>query len=66
MTGATCLNCHYTAETFGVLDACPNCGTIGGILNAINVAGVEILPSVFPSRPASLRMQSFANKAHVR
>lgn len=46
MTGATCLNCHYTDETFGVLDACPKCGTIGGVLNAIKVAGVEILPSV--------------------
>ena len=46
MIGATCLNCHYTGETFDVLDTCPKCGTIGGILNAINVAGIEILPSV--------------------
>lgn len=45
-TSATCLNCHYTDETFGVLDACPKCGAIGGALNSINVAGIEIFPGV--------------------
>lgn len=46
MVGATCLNCHYTAESFGVLDTCPKCGAIGGILNAIDFAGLEVFPCV--------------------
>jgi len=46
MSLVTCLNCHYTTDARGVLEACPSCGSANGILNAINVAGIEIFPCV--------------------
>ena len=42
----TCLNCHDTTDARGVLEACPSCGSVNGILNAIDVAGIEIFPCV--------------------
>jgi hypothetical protein len=42
----TCLKCHHTTDSRGVLDACANCGAVNGILNVIDVAGIEIFPCV--------------------
>lgn len=46
MSLVTCLNCHRTTDARGVLEACPNCGSANGILNAIDIAGLEIFPCV--------------------
>ena len=46
MSDVTCLKCHYTTKLRRLFDTCPNCGSAGGILNSINVAGIEIFPGV--------------------
>lgn len=46
MSLVTCLNCHSTTDAREVLEVCPTCGSLSGILNSINVAGIEIFPCV--------------------
>lgn len=46
MSIVTCHKCHQATDSRGVLEACPSCGSVNGILNAITVAGIEIFPCV--------------------
>ena len=46
MSLVTCLTCHYATELRRLLEPCPNCGSNSGVLNSIDLPGVEIFPSV--------------------
>lgn len=46
MSHATCSNCFGTLGPHGILEACPNCGSVNRTLSSFNVAGIEIFPCV--------------------
>lgn len=46
MSLVTCLTCHYATKLRRLLEPCPKCGSTSGILNSINLPGIEIFPSV--------------------
>ena len=46
MSRATCSNCFGTLGPRGILEACPNCGSVIRTLNSLDIAGIEIFPCV--------------------